>query len=80
MRISAYVDEVGYIPFEQDAANLFFGRWRDVFGDPVIASDMTDGIAHYKSASYQPITRYWITYSTVRTAYTNTVLSFHSIS
>jgi hypothetical protein len=28
MWISAKIDEVGYIPFDQDAANLFFQRQR----------------------------------------------------
>ena len=73
------VDEVGYIPFDQDAANLFFqlvssryeqasliltsnltfGRWGDVFGDPMVASAMIDRIVHHadvislKGASYR---------------------------
>ena len=51
------IDEVGYIPFEAEAANLFFqlissrasviaasnkpfGRWGEVFGDPVVAAAM----------------------------------------
>jgi len=57
---SLVVDEVGYIPFEAQAANLFFqlvsaryeraslivtsnkpfGRWGEVFGDPVVAEDL----------------------------------------
>jgi len=56
------IDEVGYIPFEAEAANLFFqlvsaryerasmivtsnkpfGRWGEVFGDPVVAAAMID--------------------------------------
>jgi DNA replication protein DnaC len=61
------VDEVGYIPFEADAANLFFqlvsaryerasvivtsnkpfGRWGEVFGDPVVAAAMIDRLVHH---------------------------------
>lgn len=39
-------DEVGYIPFEQDAANLPFARWGDVFGDQVVAAATIDRIVH----------------------------------
>ena len=61
------VDEVGYIPFEADAANLFFqlissryerasiivtsnkpfGRWGEVFGDPVVAGAAIDRLVHH---------------------------------
>ena len=61
------VDEVGYIPFEAQAANLFFqlvsaryeraslivtsnkpfGRWGEVFGDPVVAAAMIDRLVHH---------------------------------
>jgi DNA replication protein DnaC len=61
------IDEVGYIPFESDAANLFFqlvssryerasvivtsnkpfGRWGEVFGDPVVAAAMIDRLVHH---------------------------------
>ena len=61
------VDEVGYIPFEGEAANLFFqlvsaryerasvivtsnkpfGRWGEVFGDPVVAAAMIDRLVHH---------------------------------
>jgi DNA replication protein DnaC len=61
------VDEVGYIPFEPEAANLFFqlvssryeraslivtsnkpfGRWGEVFGDPVVAAAMIDRLVHH---------------------------------
>src|SRR5438045_4791919 len=61
------VDEVGYIPFEAEAANLFFqlvssryeraslivtsnkpfGRWGEVFGDPVVAAAMIDRLVHH---------------------------------
>ena len=61
------VDEVGYIPFEAEAANLFFqlissryerasfivtsnkpfGRWGEVFGDPVVAAAMIDWLVHH---------------------------------
>ena len=61
------IDEVGYIPFEGDAANLFFqlvssryerasmivtsnkpfGRWGEVFGDPVVAAAMIDRLVHH---------------------------------
>jgi DNA replication protein DnaC len=55
------VDEVGYIPFEQDAANLSryehasliltsnlpFSRWGDVFSDHVVAAAMIDRIVHH---------------------------------
>jgi DNA replication protein DnaC len=61
------VDEVGYIPFESEAANLFFqlvssryerasvivtsnkpfGRWGEVFGDPVVAAAMIDRLVHH---------------------------------
>ena len=61
------IDEVGYIPFEADAANLFFqlvssryeraslivtsnkpfGRWGEVFGDPVVAAAMIDRLVHH---------------------------------
>lgn len=61
------IDEVGYIPFEADAANLFFqlisaryerasvivtsnkpfGRWGDVFGDPVVAAATIDRLVHH---------------------------------
>jgi hypothetical protein len=60
------IDEVGYIPVEADAANLFFqlvsaryerasvivtsnkpfGRWGEVFGDPVAAA-MIDRLVHH---------------------------------
>jgi DNA replication protein DnaC len=70
-RLSRYpllvIDEVGYIPFEADAANLFFqlissryerasvivtsnkpfGRWGEVFGDPVVAAAMIDRLVHH---------------------------------
>jgi DNA replication protein DnaC len=61
------VDEVGYIPFEPEAANFFFqlisaryerasliitsnkafGRWGEVFGDPVAAAAMIDRLVHH---------------------------------
>jgi len=61
------VDELGYIPFEAEAANLFFqlvsaryeqasvivtsnkpfGRWGEVFGDPVVAAAMIDRLVHH---------------------------------
>jgi DNA replication protein DnaC len=61
------VDEVGYIPFEAEAANLFFqlvsnryerasvivtsnkpfGRWGEVFGDPIVAAAMIDRLVHH---------------------------------
>jgi len=61
------IDEVGYIPFEVEAANLFFqlvsaryerasvivtsnkpfGRWGEVFGDPVVAAAMIDRLVHH---------------------------------
>ncbi|HET6949085.1 MAG TPA: IS21-like element helper ATPase IstB [Acidimicrobiales bacterium] len=61
------VDEVGYIPFDAEAANLFFqlvsaryeraslivtsnkpfGRWGEVFGDPVVAAAMIDRLVHH---------------------------------
>ena len=61
------IDEVGYIPFEAQAANLFFqlissryerasvivtsnkpfGRWGEVFGDPVVAAAMIDRLVHH---------------------------------
>ncbi len=57
------VDEVGDIPFEQDAANLFFqpvssryehasliltsARWGDAFGDQVVAAAMIDRIVDH---------------------------------
>jgi DNA replication protein DnaC len=61
------IDEVGYIPFDADAANLFFqlvsaryerasvivtsnkpfGRWGEVFGDPVVAAAMIDRLVHH---------------------------------
>ena len=61
------VDEVGYIPFEAEAADLFFqlvssryerasvivtsnkpfGRWGEVFGDPVVAAAMIDRRVHH---------------------------------
>lgn len=61
------IDEVGYIPFEPDAANLFFqlvsaryeqaslivtsnkpfGRWGEIFGDPVVAAAMIDRLVHH---------------------------------
>lgn len=61
------VDEVGYIPFDPEAANLFFqlvsaryerasvivtsnkpfGRWGEVFGDPVVAAAMIDRLVHH---------------------------------
>lgn len=57
------IDEVGYIPFDQDAANLFFqlvasryehassnlsfGRWGEVFGDQTVASAMIDRIVYH---------------------------------
>jgi DNA replication protein DnaC len=61
------IDEVDYIPFEADAANLFFqlvsaryerasvivtsnkpfGRWGEVFGDPVVAAAMIDRLVHH---------------------------------
>jgi DNA replication protein DnaC len=61
------VDEVGYIPFEAEAANLFFqlvssryeraslivtsnkvfGRWKEVFGDDVVAAAMIDRLVHH---------------------------------
>ncbi len=61
------IDEVGYIPFESEAANLFFqlvsnryerasvivtsnkpfGRWGEVFGDPVVAAAMIDRLVHH---------------------------------
>src|SRR6516165_8963139 len=61
------IDEVGYIPFEPEAANLFFqlvssryeraslivtsnkpfGRWGEVFGDPVVAAAMIDRLVHH---------------------------------
>ncbi len=61
------IDEVGYIPFEGEAANLFFqlvsaryerasvivtsnkpfGRWGEVFGDPVVAAAMIDRLVHH---------------------------------
>jgi DNA replication protein DnaC len=61
------IDEVGYIPFDGEAANLFFqlisaryerasvivtsnkpfGRWGEVFGDPVVAAAMIDRIVHH---------------------------------
>jgi DNA replication protein DnaC len=60
------IDEVGYIPFEADATNLFFqlisarcerasvivtsnkpfGRWGEVFGDPVLAAATIDRLVH----------------------------------
>jgi DNA replication protein DnaC len=41
------IDEVGYIPFEPEAANLFpFGRWGEVFGDEVVAAAMIDRLLH----------------------------------
>ena len=74
------IDEVGYIPFEAEAANLFFqmisaryerasvivtsnkpfGRWGDVFGDPIVAAAMIDRLVHHaevvslKGDSYRP--------------------------
>ena len=62
------VDEVGYIPFDGEAANLFFqlisaryerasvivtsnkhfGRWGEVFGDPVVAAAMIDRLVHHE--------------------------------
>jgi DNA replication protein DnaC len=61
------IDEVGYIPFDGEAANLFFqlvsaryerasvvvtsnkpfGRWGEVFGDPVVAAAMIDRLVHH---------------------------------
>jgi DNA replication protein DnaC len=61
------IDEVGYIPFDADAANLFFqlvsaryerasmivtsnkpfGRWGEVFGDPIVAAAMIDRLVHH---------------------------------
>jgi DNA replication protein DnaC len=61
------IDEVGYIPFQGDAANLFFqlvssryerasmivtsnkpfGRWGEVFGDPIVAAAMIDRLVHH---------------------------------
>jgi DNA replication protein DnaC len=61
------IDEVGYIPFDGEAANLFFqlisaryerasvivtsnkpfGRWGEVFGDPVVAGAMIDRLVHH---------------------------------
>ena len=61
------VDEVGYIPFDPEAANLMFslvssryerasmivtsnkpfGRWGEVFGDPVVAAAMIDRLVHH---------------------------------
>jgi DNA replication protein DnaC len=57
------VDEVGYLPFEQDAANLFssryehasliltsnlpFSGWGGVFGDQAVAAAMIDRIVHH---------------------------------
>src|SRR5437867_3176537 len=61
------IDEVGYIPFDAEAANLFFqlvssryerasvivtsnkpfGRWGEVFGDPVVAAAMIDRLVHH---------------------------------
>ncbi len=61
------IDEVGYIPFDGQAANLFFqfvssryerasvvvtsnkpfGRWGEVFGDPVVAAAMIDRLVHH---------------------------------
>jgi DNA replication protein DnaC len=61
------IDEVGYIPFEAEAANLFFqlvsaryerasvivtsnkpfGRWGEVFGDPIVAAAMIDRLVHH---------------------------------
>ena len=41
------VDEVGYIPLEQAAANLSFARWGNVFGDQGVASAMIDRIVHH---------------------------------
>jgi DNA replication protein DnaC len=61
------IDEVGYIPFDGEAANLFFqlvsarygrasvvvtsnktfGRWGEVFGDPVVAAAMNDRLVHH---------------------------------
>ena len=61
------IDEVGYIPFDSEAANLFFqlvssryerasvvvtsnkpfGRWGEVFGDPVVAAAMIDRLVHH---------------------------------
>jgi hypothetical protein len=52
------VDEVGYIPFDQDAANLFFhlgpfARWAK-YGDLTIASAMIDRIVHHADAMRVP--------------------------
>src|SRR5271165_3195987 len=61
------IDEVGYIPFDGEAANLFFqlvsaryerasvivtsnkpfGRWGELFGDPVVAAAMIDRLVHH---------------------------------
>ena len=61
------IDEVGYIPFEAEAVNLFFqlvsaryeraslivtsnkpfGRWGEVFGDPIVAAAMIDRLVHH---------------------------------
>ncbi len=61
------IDEVGYLPFDGEAANLFFqlvssryerasvvvtsnkpfGRWGEVFGDPVVAAAMIDRLVHH---------------------------------
>lgn len=61
------VDELGYLPFEPDAAHLFFqlvsrryergsmlvtsnrsvGEWGTVFGDPVVATAISDRLLHH---------------------------------
>ncbi|WAU86363.1 ATP-binding protein [Streptomyces sp. Qhu-G9] len=41
------IDEVGYIPFDQDAANLPFGRWGETFSDDIVAAAMIDRLVHH---------------------------------
>ncbi|WP_281268090.1 ATP-binding protein [Arthrobacter psychrolactophilus] len=41
------VDEVGYIPFDQDSPNLAFNRWADAFGEAAILSAVIDRIIHH---------------------------------
>ncbi|MEU4516497.1 hypothetical protein AB0G05_44000 [Nonomuraea wenchangensis] len=39
------MDEAGHIPFDQDAANLPFGRWGEIFSDDDVADWAADSLA-----------------------------------
>jgi DNA replication protein DnaC len=61
MRTSAWIDEVGYIPFEREAANLFFqlvsGRYERA--RLIVTSNKPFGKAHMFAATYARCCRSW---------------------